>query len=99
MGEVLCNLWIMFCPSMFVKVVIGNYIVYSGEKFDSYYEFVLYKDDTVVASISDWSIKSKVTLLAEQVEFLLVTGTGRKVQVGFAARMSKHSCSAWVVFL
>ncbi|KAF4803698.1 Cleavage stimulation factor subunit 3 [Turdus rufiventris] len=63
------------------EVVIGNYIVYSGEKFDSYYEFVLYKDDTVVASISDWSIKSKVTLLAEQVEFLLVTGTGRKVQI------------------
>lgn len=33
---------------MFVKLFIGNYIVYSGEKFDSYYEFVLYKDDTVV---------------------------------------------------
>lgn len=33
---------------MLVKLVIGNYIVYSGKKFDFYYELILYKDDTVV---------------------------------------------------
>lgn len=42
-----CNLWIKFCPSVFVKL-IKNYIVYSGKKFGSYYEFILYKADTVV---------------------------------------------------
>lgn len=82
---------------MLVKLVIGNYIVYSGKKFGLCYKFILYKDDTVVTEISFWSIKSKVTLLAKQVEFLLVTGRGGQVQVCFATGMSKHSWSDWVV--
>lgn len=73
---------------MFLKLIKGNYIVYSGKKFDSYYKFIFYKDNTVLTYISYWSIKSKVTLIAKQLEFLLVTGRGRQVQVCFATGMS-----------
>lgn len=81
---------------MFVKLVIGKHVVYSGKKFDPVMNSSAYKADTVVTSPIG-SIKFKVTLSAKQVEFLVVTGRGRQGQMCFTTGVSKYSWSAYVV--
>lgn len=78
---------------MFVKLVIGKHVVYSGKKFDPVImNSSDYKADTVV-TFPIGSIKFKVTLSAKQVEFLIVTGRGGQGQMCFTTGVSKYSWS------